>query len=268
MAEAGISVRYLPITQLDPSGLHSVEAMVQWLRPEGHLVFVSPAECVGMAERSGLVLPVEEWVMRTALSQIGTWHKQHGSLGLSFNLTARQFMDPSFAARVRALCVECALPYQALNLEIHESVLALMPSNALQGFEHFARFGLNLSVDGFGSSVHSESLLHNCPIRRVKLDLRLVAKAAELGTLSERIQELARLAASLRVPLSAEGVVSDDQVQTMQALGCKWVQGSGVYQSLSAHTLGGILCQDEGGSKVGSRSMDAAMGAAAGKVSA
>ena len=246
LTAAGISVRYVPITHLGKSSLHSVEAMVHWQRPSGQVVHVSPAEFVGLAERSGLILPFAEWVLNTAISQVAHWHKHHGTLGLSFNISAQQFMSSTFPAKIRALCAEYALPHSALALEIHEGVLAHMDSKALKSFEGFSVMGLGLTVDGFGSTAKSHSLLRNCPIQRVKFDKRLMAQDANATVLGARMQELARVALSLNVPIMAEGLVSVAQERAMQLMGCRLGQGNGMYQSMSAHTLDAVLCKEEG----------------------
>ena len=246
LTEAGISVRYMPITLLGKNNLHSVEAMVHWQRPSGQVVHVSPAEFVGLAERSGLILPFAEWVLNTAFSQVAHWHKHHGALGLSFNISAQQFMSPTFPAKIRALCVEYGLPHSAVALEIHEGVLAHMDSKALRSFEAFSLMGLGLTVDGFGSTAKSHSLLRNCPIQRIKFDKRLMAQDANANILGARMQELARVALSLSVPIMAEGLVSLTQERAMQLMGCRLGQGNGIYQSMSSHTLNAVLCKEEG----------------------
>lgn len=246
LTAAGISVRYVPITHLGKSSLHSVEAMVYWARPSGQVVHVSPAEFVGLAERSGLVLPFDEWVLNTAFSQVAHWHKQHGDLGLSFNISAQQFMSPTFPAKIRSLCAQYGLPHNAVSLEIHEGVLAHMDQKALKNFEAFSVMGLGLTVDGFGSTAKSHSLLRNCPVQRVKFDKRLMAQDANATVLGARMQELARVASSLSVPIMAEGLVSVAQERAMQLMGCRLGQGNGMYQSMSSHTLDAVLCKDEG----------------------
>lgn len=246
LTAAGISVRYVPITHLGKSSLHSVEAMVHWQRPTGQVVHVSPAEFVGLAERSGLILPFADWVLNTAISQVAHWHKHHGTLGLSLNISAQQFMSPTFPAKIRALCAEYALPHSALSLEIHEGVLAHMDNKALKNFEGFSVMGLGLTVDGFGSTAKSHSLLRNCPIQRVKFDKRLMAQDANATVLGARMQELARVALSLNVQIMAEGLASVAQERAMQLMGCRLGQGNGMYQSMSAHTLDAVLCKEEG----------------------
>jgi EAL domain-containing protein (putative c-di-GMP-specific phosphodiesterase class I) len=246
LKEAGISVRYVPITVLGKNSLHSLEAMVHWQRPTGQVVHVSPAEFVGLAERSGLILPFSEWVLNTAFSQVAHWHKNHGALGLSFNISAQQFMSPTFPAKIRSLCAEYGLPHNVVSLEVHEGVLAHMDSKALRSFEAFAVMGLGLTVDGFGSTAKSHSLLRNCPIQRIKFDKRLMAQDANADILGARMQELARVALSLSVPIMAEGLVSVAQERAMQLMGCRLGQGNGMYQSMSAHTLDAVLCKEEG----------------------
>lgn len=246
LTAAGISVRYIPITHLGKNSLHSVEAMVYWARPTGQVLHVSPAEFVGLAERSGLVLPFDEWVLNTAFSQVAHWHKQHGDLGLSFNISAQQFMSPHFPAKIRSLCAQYGLPHNAVCLEIHEGVLAHMDPKALKHFEAFSVMGLGLTVDGFGTTAKSHSLLRNWPVQRVKFDKRLMAQDANATVLGARMQELARVALSLSVPIMAEGLVSVAQERAMQLMGCRLGQGNGMNQSMSSHTLDAVLCKVEG----------------------
>lgn len=242
--EAGIHMRYVPITQLSQGSLHGVEAMIQWDRPGALPVRVSPAEFIGLAERNDLVLPFEDWALKTAFSQVGNWHRHHGTLMLNFNITAKQFNTPTFPARIRALCAEFGLPHQAVALEIHEGMLLHMSPQQLRNFETFDSMGLALTIDGFGSTAQSHSLLRQWSLAGVKFDKRLMAQTADADELSARMQELARVALVRRIPIAAEGLSSVAQERAMKLMGCRLGQGTGAYQSLSAHTLDAILCKD------------------------
>jgi EAL domain-containing protein (putative c-di-GMP-specific phosphodiesterase class I) len=202
LAEAGIHMRYVPITDLSQGSLHGVEAMIQWDRPGELPVHVSPAEFIGLAERNDLVLPFEDWALKTAFSQVGRWHRHHGSLMLNFNISAKQFNTPTFPARIRALCAEFGLPHQAVALEIHEGMLVHMSPQQLRNF---------VSFDAMGRA---------------------------------RMQELSRVALVRRIPIAAEGLKSVEQERAMKLMGCRLGQGSGSYQSLSAHALDAIILQD------------------------
>lgn len=241
--EAGIRMRYVPITHLSQGSLHGVEAMIQWDRPGALPVHVSPAEFIGLAERNDLVLPFEDWALKTAFSQVGNWHRHHGSLMLNFNITAKQFNTPTFPARIRALCAEFGLPHQAVALEIHEGMLLHMSPQQLRNFEAFDSMGLALTIDGFGSTAQSHSLLRQWSLAGVKFDKRLMAKTAEADALSQRMQELARLAWVRQTPVMVEGLSTLAQERAMKLMGCRLGQGTGSYQSLSAHTLDAILCK-------------------------
>jgi EAL domain-containing protein (putative c-di-GMP-specific phosphodiesterase class I) len=237
---AGIHLRYVPITHLANGSLHGVEAMVQWSRPDASPIHVSTAEFIGLAERNDLVLPFEEWVLKTAFSQVAHWHAIDGSLKLSFNISAAQFNNPAFPQRVHDLCAEYALPCHAVALEIHEGVLLHMSSDQLQNFESFERMGLPLTIDGFGSTAQSHHFLRRLPLAAVKFDKRLMAQSEQEQALSARLQALANLAATRQVPFSVEGLTSPSQKQTALGLGCQTGQGNGIHQSLASHTLDAI----------------------------
>ena len=244
LAEAGIHMRYVPITDLSQGSLHGIEAVIHWDRTGALPVHVSPAEFIGLAERNDLVLPFEDWALKTAFSQAGNWHRHHGTLMLNFNITAKQFNTPTFPARIRALCAEFGLPHQAVALEIHEGMLLHMSPQQLRNFETFDSMGLALTIDGFGSTAQSHSLLRQWTLGGVKFDKRLMAQTADAHVLSARMQELARVALVRRIPIAAEGLSSVAQERAMKLMGCRLGQGSGTYQSLSAHTLDAILCKD------------------------
>ena len=237
---AGIHLRYVPITDLEKGSLKGVEAMVHWTRPDASPIHVSPAEFIGLAERNQLVLPFEQWVLKTAFSQVAHWHAVDGSLKLSFNITAAQFNNPEFPQRVRDLCAEFSLPCHAVALEIHEGVLLHMSSEQWLNFEAFERMGLPLTIDGFGSTAQSHQFLRRLPLAAVKFDKRLMAQSEQENELSSRLQALANLAATRQVPYSVEGLTSPAQKQAAQALGCQTGQGNGIYQSLASHTLDAI----------------------------
>lgn len=242
--EAGIHMRYVPITQLSQGGLHGVEAVIHWDRPGALPVHVSPAEFIGLAERNDLVLPFEDWALKTAFSQAGNWHRHQGALVLNFNITAKQFNQPTFAARIRALCAEFGLPHTSVSLEIHEGMLLHMSSQQIRNFEVFANMGLALTIDGFGSTAQSHSLLRQWSLAGIKFDKRLMAQNADADILSTRMQELARVALKRRITIAAEGLSCVAQERAMKLMGCRLGQGNCAYQSLAAHTLDAILCND------------------------
>ena len=244
LAEAGIHMRYVPITDLSQGSLHGIEAVIHWDRSGALPVHVSPAEFIGLAERNDLVLPFEDWALKTAFSQVGNWHRHHGTLKLNFNISAKQFNTPTFPARIRALCAEFGLPHQAVALEIHEGMLLHMSPQQLRNFEVFDSMGLALTIDGFGSTAQSHTLLRQWSLAGAKFDKRLMAQTADANVLSARMQELARVALVRRIPIAAEGLSSLAQERAMKLMGCRLGQGMGSYQSLSTNTLNTILCKD------------------------
>jgi len=250
LTEAGISVRYVPITHLESGTLQSVEALVHWERPSGQIVQVSPAEFSGLAERSGLILPFAEWVLDTAIAQVAHWRKHQGSLGLSFNISAQQFLSPTFPNKIRSLCAQHGLALSAVRLEIHEGVLTQLDDRASKAFEAFSSVGLALTVDGFGSTTRSSHLLQTWPIQAVKFDRRLMAPDGNPAVLGARMKALARMAASLHVAMMADGLTNLAQEQAMISVGCHLGQGNGVYQSMSSHTLNAVLSKDGSDSEV------------------
>lgn len=241
LEEAGISMRYVPITDVKCGGLRGVEAMVYWARPNALPVHVSTAEFLGLAEKNDLVLPFEDWALKTAMSQVANWHQAHGSLALSFNITASQFNNGSFPQRVRDLCQAFGLPLQAVSLEIHEGVLAHMSPQQMLNVQAFARQGLPLTIDGFGSTSHAHSLLRQTGLAAVKFDKRLLAQSDHGDVLSARLQELAVLANTQQIAICAEGARSVEQERAVGLLGCTTCQGMGSYQSLASNTLDAIL---------------------------
>lgn len=241
LEQAGISMRYVPITDVETGGLRGVEAVVHWARPSEMPVHVSTAEFIGLAEKNDLILPFEDWALKTALSQVANWYVAHGSLALSFNITAKQFNSDFFPRRVRDLCRDFGLPLQAVSLEIHESVMAHMTPTQLLNIQVFERQGLPLTIDGFGSTSHAHNLLQQTTLAAVKFDYRLLVQSEHEDVLSERVQELANLAKTQQIALAAEGVCSGAQERAVGLLGCATYQGMGYYQSLASNTLDAIL---------------------------
>jgi EAL domain-containing protein (putative c-di-GMP-specific phosphodiesterase class I) len=118
-----------------------------------------------------------------------------------------------------------------------------MSPQQLRNFEVFDSMGLALTIDGFGSTAQSHTLLRQWTLGGVKFDKRLMAQTADAHVLSARMQELARVALVRRIPIAAEGLSSVAQERAMKLMGCRLGQGSGTYQSLSAHTLDAIILQ-------------------------
>lgn len=228
LKDAGISVEYQPIKRLSDQGIFGAEVVVSWQHPSGQTLYVSPADLISLAEKSGLFLPFGEWVMKTACQQFSAWQQQHGPLVLAMNISLSQLKDIEFHQKVRATCAATQFPYQLIEFEINEATL-LRSVTAVADVESFVQQGFSLGIDGFGLSPRSHELLHNLDIQKIKFAPQLTKNVAHDPEMLSFVQSFARLALAHEVQMMVDGLHDTQQTAALQKIGC--VLGQGVHLS-------------------------------------
>jgi EAL domain-containing protein (putative c-di-GMP-specific phosphodiesterase class I) len=245
MSDAQISVEYQPIQRMSDGGIFGMEVVVCWRQPSGETLYVSPADFVTLADKSGLVLPFDTWVLETACRQAAEWQRHYGPLILALNLSQTQFNDPMFAKRVRGVCEAAQYPYQLLEFEINEAVLSRNLESSLAQVKAFVGQGLSLTVDGFGLTKLSSSLLDSLVLQKVKLDHRLVINASRDSEIEQLLKQTFASAVEKDIQVTAEGVEGELQFTQLQQLGCILGQGAYFSQPLTSQKFASLLVNQQ-----------------------
>ena len=218
-------VHYQPIVSVGSRRLVGVEALVRWSSPQGLL---SPAAFISLAEDTGLILPLGRQVLDSACSQVHRWHADHPEadpIGLSVNLSARQFQDPALAQDVADILARSGLAPEHLCLEITESVVMQDVPSTMATLADLKNLGVRLAIDDFGTGYSSLSYLKRFPLDAVKIDRSFIDGLGVEAVDKEIVGAVVRLAASLGVDAVAEGVETEVQLEALREIGCPLVQG-------------------------------------------
>jgi diguanylate cyclase (GGDEF)-like protein len=218
-------VYYQPIICLQSGRLAGFEALVRWNHPRRGLV--SPADFIPVAEETGLIVPIGEWVLHEAcrhIRQCQLAHASHRSLSLSVNLSARQVAQPDLLDRIKEALTNSKLNPHCLKLEITESVVMENAEAAALMFKQLRLLGVQLSIDDFGTGYSSLSYLHRFPLNYLKIDRSFVSR---LTTDHDNaiIRTISTLAHNLGMEVIAEGIETEEQYRQLRMLGCEYGQG-------------------------------------------
>ncbi len=219
-----LSIHYQP--QLDlPSGLISgVEALLRWHSPL--LGAVSPVDFIPLAEETGLIIPIGEWVLRTACRQAKAWRDEGiGLERMAVNISVLQFVQPSFPGLVARILEETGLEPSALELEITESLLMKDPEGATRTLQTLKDLGVQLAIDDFGTGYSSLSRLKQLPLDRLKIDKAFVREVNSQPDDAAIATAVIAMAESMGLRVIAEGVENEAQLRFLKSKHCDEVQG-------------------------------------------
>jgi diguanylate cyclase (GGDEF)-like protein/PAS domain S-box-containing protein len=234
-------LHYQPIVSLQTRELVGFEALVRWRR-EGRII--SPAQFIPVAEDTGLIVQIGDWVLREACERLRFWrdrHRRDAGLFVSVNLSRKQLADPGIVSRIRATLAHTRVPPDALKLEITESALMENADAALPLLEQIRSLGVRLQMDDFGTGYSSLGCLHRFPLSGLKIDRSFVATTSARRDYAAVIQAIITLARNLGVEVVAEGVETAEQVALLQALDCELGQGYYFSKPLSADAADALL---------------------------
>jgi diguanylate cyclase (GGDEF)-like protein/PAS domain S-box-containing protein len=221
-------VFYQPILSLHSGCIAGFEALVRWQHPTRGLI--SPGEFIPLAEETGLVVPLDEWVLGRACRQTKMWKEQFDIAGqapltVNTNLSSRHFSDSNLVGKIEKVLQESGLDAGSLHLEITESVILDNLHEATTILHKLKTLGLNLAIDDFGTGYSSLSYLHQLPIDILKIDRAFTMQMGEGGENQEIVRAILVLAQNLKMQTVAEGVETKLQAQLLQSLGCNFGQG-------------------------------------------
>jgi diguanylate cyclase (GGDEF)-like protein/PAS domain S-box-containing protein len=217
-------LHYQPQLSLKNGQVIGIEALLRWSHPE--LGMVSPAEFIPVAEKSGLILPIGEWVLRTATRQLSSWI--NGGLEpilMAVNLSAVQFRHPNLPELVSRVLDETGLPAQYLELELTEGVASDNPKGAIAIMDDLHARGVRMSIDDFGTGYSSLSYLKRFQVYKLKIDQSFVRDITVDPEDKAIVSAIISLARSLGLQTIAEGVETREQLDFLRAQGCDEVQG-------------------------------------------
>ena len=240
VANGQMQLHYQPQVDLHEPRIVGAEALLRWHHPQ--LGQISPVEFIPIAEESGLIVELGQWVLRTACRQAAAWHQAGlGPLRIAVNLSARQAKDPNLLALVTQTLRETALPARLLELEITESMLMENVDANIALLEQLHQLGIHLSIDDFGTGYSSMSYLKRFPIDQLKIDRHFVRDIPGNGDDEAISNAIISMAHSLGLSVVAEGVETAAQQQFMRAAGCDLMQGYYFARPMPAEQLTALL---------------------------
>jgi diguanylate cyclase (GGDEF)-like protein/PAS domain S-box-containing protein len=221
-----LTLQFQPIVELATSRVTGAEALVRWWRGDQ---MVPPQEFLGVAEESGLIVPLGEWVLREACAQGAAWrHSSSGlpeDLGVSVNLSARQITAPAFTARVASILAETGLPPGALTVEVNERVLVEEDGLIVERLAELHRLGVRMAIDDFGTGYASLAYLRQLPLDIIKIDPSFVAGLGHDDTLTLLTRTVVQVGRDLGLRVIAEGIEQPRQLTALREMGCGYGQG-------------------------------------------
>jgi diguanylate cyclase (GGDEF)-like protein len=255
LGRAEFELHYQPIVALSDGGLMGFEALVRWRHPRRGLV--NPDEFIGLAEDTGAIVSIGEWILREACRQLQAWRARFPfahDLRMNVNVSARQLASPGFANIVAGVLAASGLSSSSLNVEVTESVLVTDAEAGRLVLEQLRRLGVRIHLDDFGTGYSSLAYLHKFPIDALKIDRSFVSgtdvgeSAAGLASI-EIVRTIIALAQSLSLAVTAEGIETDEQREALRALGCTNAQGYYFSRAVDAHAADALIATHLNGVK-------------------
>jgi len=235
-------VQYQPQVDIRDFHLVGMEALVRWHHPSFGVLY--PGEFVSLAEESGLITVMGDFVMRTSCSQNKTWQDRGLTpLRLSVNFSARQFQQPSFIADVSHILKETNLDPRWLELELTESSIMKDPEEAIEKLHELKLMGISVAIDDFGTGYSSLNYLKRFPIDTLKIDKSFVSDVCKDPHDTAIVRAIINLGHALDLMVVAEGVETKEQLQYLSALECDVVQGFLFSKALSAKAFEELLIE-------------------------
>jgi diguanylate cyclase (GGDEF)-like protein/PAS domain S-box-containing protein len=234
ITEQELELEYQPVVDLASGRVLGAEALVRWRRAGEP---VPPAEFLGVAEDSGLVVELGDWVLRQACRQAAAWRDAGLQIGVSVNFSRRQLSAARFTESVTAALDEAGLDPGALTLEIAERVLIEGAAPMVAGLAALRRRGLRLAIDDFGTGYASLVYLRQLPVDIIKIDPSFVAGLDHDPTLGMLVRTIVRVGRELGIEVVAEGIERAEQLDALRDMGCDLGQGFLIARPMAAREI-------------------------------
>jgi diguanylate cyclase (GGDEF)-like protein len=220
IAEGAFELHYQPIVNLGSNEIVGCEALLRWNHPVRGMI--SPAEFIPVAEETGLILQIGDWVLTTACAEATNWPP---AIKLAVNISPVQFRSHAFSLKVANALATTGLSASRLELEITEAVLIRDDEAALAMLRHLRAIGVRIALDDFGTGYSSLSYLQRFPFDKIKIDRCFVSDIAEAEGSSSIVQAVVNIARSRNMTTTAEGVETERQREMLLGFGCTEMQG-------------------------------------------
>ncbi len=231
---------YQPKVNAATGDLIGSEALLRWRHPD--LGYVSPAEFIPIAEETGLILPIGEWVVAEACRQSGEWQRGgFPALPVAVNLSSPSFRDPGLAGMIERALRSGGIDAKLLELEVTESILMQDVEVTTRTLDALKEMGMSLAVDDFGTGYSSLGYLKRLPLSELKIDGSFIKDVVHQASDAAIASTIITLAKNLRLEVTAEGVETDAQARFLLARGCHRMQGYLFEKAVPAEEFGAIL---------------------------
>lgn len=244
LAKNELFLMYQPIIEMETGLLAGFEALCRWEHPERGLI--SPAEFIPVAERTGLIVPIGEWVLQEAVRQTQQWKLEFGldKEFVTVNVSAAQLMREDFESKVILALVASGLSASNLKLEVTESLMVTSSATSVSALGRIRQSGVRVALDDFGTGYSSIGALRHLPIDTIKLDRSFVKLVGDLDEDSSIIQAILSIARALKADVVAEGIESAQQAAHLKMLGCEFAQGFFFSKPLSVTDVDRLLASE------------------------
>jgi diguanylate cyclase (GGDEF)-like protein len=223
-----LSLNYQPQLDLKTGKIIGAEALLRWFKPDQSKEggkFISPAEFIPIAEQSGLIVPIGEWVMRKACEEARKWHLSGHPIRIAVNVSGEQFQQADIVAHTKSVLEETGISPSLLELEVTESAFMEDIQQTIKTLKDLHALGVELAIDDFGTGYSSLSYLRQFPIDRLKIDQSFIRNALNDSDDAAIAKTIIGLGRSLNLKVIAEGVETLEHEQFLMSEGCDEVQG-------------------------------------------
>lgn len=235
-----LEVFYQPKVDLQTKQIVGMEALIRWNSKA--LGFISPVNFIPLAEETGLIVPIGEWVLKTACKQAVAWEKAgFGKLLMAANLSVRQFNQKNLLKSITDILKETGMDAQQLELELTESMIMDDAEGAEEILHSIKSLGIRLSIDDFGTGYSSLSYLKNLPVNTLKIDKSFTDDIVLHNDEAPIVASIIALAKNLKLNVVAEGVENYEQVRYLSSHGCNEIQGHYFSKPATAETMETLL---------------------------
>ena len=242
-----LRVHYQPIVSLRDFHIIGFEALVRWQRPDSGLTM--PAEFISVAEETGLILPIGNWVLREACRQNHNWQLQfpsEPSFTVAVNVSAKQFAHPGLISEINHILRETSLGPHSLKLELTESIAMREVELTIGVLNKLKAVGVRLSIDDFGTGYSSLSYLHRFRFDTLKIDRSFISQMDDKIESSQIVQAIITLAHNMGMEVVAEGVETSEQASQLKSLGCEYAQGYFFSKPIGKEAIRQLLLKSNG----------------------
>jgi diguanylate cyclase (GGDEF)-like protein len=239
-------LHYQPKVGIESGKIVGMEALIRWQHPE--IGMVSPAEFIPMAEETGLIVPIGEWVLQAACAQINAWQAQGlAPIPVSVNISSQQFQHQELLITIGRLLESSGIPPERLMLEITESVIMQNTDSTFDILNTLTAMGLRLLIDDFGTGYSSLSYLKRLPVYAIKIDRSFISDIATNPDDAAIIKAIIAMAQNLKLKVVAEGVETEEQLAFLRDEQCDVMQGYLFSRPLPAEEASKLLAQEQEG---------------------